>query len=561
MEHRTLGRTGMQVSPLCLGAMMFGAWGNPDHDESIRIIHARARRRDQLHRHRRRLLARRVGGDRRQGAGSGRRDDVVLATKVHGTMGDDPNQFGNSRRWIVQEVRGEPARLRHRLDRPLPDPPPRAGHRHRRDARRADRPRPRRQGPRDRLLDVPAVADRRGAVGRRAPRPRALRAASSRPTRCSCAGSRPTCCPTCQRYGMGVIPWSPLGRRLAVGPLAQGRRTPPESSRAERLPDRFDLSDPGEPAQARRRRRARASWPRRPGMTLIELALAFVIRHPAVTSAIIGPRTMEQLESQLAGADVDARPTTCSTASTRSSRPAPTSTRSTPAGRTPRWSPRRGAAEREGGVVLSARSRPASARLTGLCWLAGAAAGADHGPDAARSCVVPASDLALPAAGAAGLDPRVRRGRRGRSPSRPRRSASSSGSRCSPAVFGLLRWNARLERRRAGWALGEPVAEAYRVRDRQRAAPAADRRRRPAELEGPRVAHLRRHDRLRRLDDRGGVLGRRRSGCWPCPPGTGRCPSRRRARALPASTRSARRSWPPTSGSSRSRRVTCCSAG
>src|SRR4051812_30903993 len=103
MDYRQLGRTGVEVSPLCLGAMMFGDWGNKDHDESVRIIH--------------RALdaginfidtadvysggeAGTIGGKALAG---GRRHDVVVAEKVHGTMGDDPNQRGNSRRWIVRE--------------------------------------------------------------------------------------------------------------------------------------------------------------------------------------------------------------------------------------------------------------------------------------------------------------------------------------------------------------------------------------------------------------------------------------------------------------------------
>src|SRR5829696_3208284 len=103
MEYRNLGRTGVKVSPLCLGAMMFGEWGNTDHDESIRIIH--------------RALDSGINfvdtadvysqGESEEIVGkalAGRRDDVVLATKVHGRMGDGPNQFGNSRRWIVREV-------------------------------------------------------------------------------------------------------------------------------------------------------------------------------------------------------------------------------------------------------------------------------------------------------------------------------------------------------------------------------------------------------------------------------------------------------------------------
>ena len=127
MEHRTLGRTGMYVSPLCLGAMMFGDWGNQDHDESVRIIH--------------RALDAGINfidtadvysrGESEEIVGKalkGRRDDVVLATKVHGTMGDDPNQFGNSRRWIAKECDASLKRLGtdwidlYQIHRPEPTP-------------------------------------------------------------------------------------------------------------------------------------------------------------------------------------------------------------------------------------------------------------------------------------------------------------------------------------------------------------------------------------------------------------------------------------------------------
>ncbi|MEA2358564.1 MAG: hypothetical protein QOI62_1824, partial [Solirubrobacteraceae bacterium] len=114
MELRTLGRTGVKVSPLCLGAMMFGAWGNTDHDDSIRIIH--------------RALDAGINivdtadvysaGESEEIVGKAikklpptRRDDVVLATKFHGTMGDDPNEAGNSRRWIFKEVEASLKRL------------------------------------------------------------------------------------------------------------------------------------------------------------------------------------------------------------------------------------------------------------------------------------------------------------------------------------------------------------------------------------------------------------------------------------------------------------------
>src|ERR687892_2567625 len=127
MEHRHLGRTGVAVSKFCLGAMMFGAWGNPDHDESVRIIHAAldaginfidtadvyARGESEE------IVAKALAG--------GRRDHVFLATKVHGRMGDDPNQYGNSRRWIMQEVESSLRRLGtdyidlYQIHRPEPD--------------------------------------------------------------------------------------------------------------------------------------------------------------------------------------------------------------------------------------------------------------------------------------------------------------------------------------------------------------------------------------------------------------------------------------------------------
>src|SRR3954470_5843723 len=127
MEYRTLGRTGMHVTPLCLGAMMFGEWGNPDHEESVRIIHraldaginfidtADVYSRGESEE----IVAKALAG--------GKRDNVVLATKVHGTMGDELNEYGNSRRWIIREVENSLRRLKtdwidiYQIHRPEPD--------------------------------------------------------------------------------------------------------------------------------------------------------------------------------------------------------------------------------------------------------------------------------------------------------------------------------------------------------------------------------------------------------------------------------------------------------
>ena len=151
MDTRELGRTGVKVSPLCLGAMMFGAWGNPDHDESVRDHPPRARRRASTSSTP--PTSTRAASPRRSSARrcKGRRDEVVLATKVHGDDGRRPEPARQLAPLDRARGRGQPAPAADRLDRPLPGPPPRPVDRHRRDARRADRPRARGQGALHRL--------------------------------------------------------------------------------------------------------------------------------------------------------------------------------------------------------------------------------------------------------------------------------------------------------------------------------------------------------------------------------------------------------------------------
>src|SRR5881628_3521043 len=126
MEHRILGRTGMSVSKLCLGAMMFGAWGEPDHDKSIRIIHAAIDAGINF------IDTADVysAGESEEIVGKAlkdRRDTVILATKAHMPMGDDPNHRGNSRRWIIEEVENSLRRLQtdwidlYQIHRPDPN--------------------------------------------------------------------------------------------------------------------------------------------------------------------------------------------------------------------------------------------------------------------------------------------------------------------------------------------------------------------------------------------------------------------------------------------------------
>jgi aryl-alcohol dehydrogenase-like predicted oxidoreductase len=300
MEQRMLGRTGVSVSKLCLGAMMFGAWGNPDHDESIRIIH--------------RALDAGINfidtadmysiGESEEIVGKalkGRRDDVVLATKVHFPVDDEPNHRGNSRRWIVAEVDNSLRRLQtdwidlYQIHRPEPytDIDETLGALsdlvHQGKIRYFGHS----SFPASEIVEAQWTSERRGRERFRCEQPsysmlvRAL---------------EHDVLPTCQRYGIGVISYSPLaggwlsGRwRKATGQAA--------SIRAAGLPDRFDLSLPANQRKLDAVEEL-ALLAEQTGITLIELAIAFVLRHPAVSAAIIGPRTLEHLDSQLSAADV-----------------------------------------------------------------------------------------------------------------------------------------------------------------------------------------------------------------------------------------------------------------
>ncbi|MGO9455665.1 MAG: aldo/keto reductase [Acidimicrobiales bacterium] len=300
MELRQLGRTGVRVSPLCLGAMMFGAWGNPDHEESVRIIH--------------RALDAGINfvdtadvysaGESEEIVGKalkGRRDDVVLATKVHGVMGTDPNHQGNSRRWIVRECEASLRRLGtdwidlYQIHRPEPDCDIDETLGALSDLVHAGKVRYVGSStfPPSAIVEAQWTAERRG---------RERFVCEQPPYSLLVRGVEAEVLPVCQRYGMGVIPWSPLAGGWLTGAYRKGREIPP-SLRAQRIPARYDLSLPANAAKLDAVE-ALAQLAERTGLSLIHLALAFVIRHRAVTAAIIGPRTMEHLESQLGAADV-----------------------------------------------------------------------------------------------------------------------------------------------------------------------------------------------------------------------------------------------------------------
>jgi len=305
MELRPLGRTGVKVSPLCLGAMMFGAWGNPDHDDSIRIIHraldaginfvdtADVYSRGESEE----IVAKALAG--------GKRDNVVLATKVHGTMGDDPNQFGNSRRWIVEEVDSSLRRLGtdwidlYQIHRPEPDTDIDETLGVLTDLVRAGKIRYFGSStfPPSQIVQAQWVAERRG---------RERFVTEQPPYSLLVRGIEAEVLPVCMEYGMGVIPWSPLAGGWLSGRYRKDADAP-TSTRAERLPWRYDLSLP-ENQRKLDAADALARLADEAGLSLIHLAIAFVMQHPAITAPIIGPRTMEQLESQLGAADVVLEP-------------------------------------------------------------------------------------------------------------------------------------------------------------------------------------------------------------------------------------------------------------
>jgi len=301
MDMRVLGTTGVKVSPLCLGAMMFGAWGNPDHDESVRVI--------------RRALDGGINfidtadvysaGESEEIVGKALagidRDGIILATKAHASMGEDANSSGNSRRWILRECENSLRRLGtdyidlYQIHRPDPSADIDETLSALTDLIRAGKIRYAGSStfPPSQIVEAQWVAQRRG---------RERFVCEQPPYSILVRGIEAEMLPVCQQYGLGVIPWSPLAGGWLSGRYRKGVDLP-VSGRAQRLPERFDLSLPGNRAKLEAAEQL-AVLAEEAGLSLIHLALAFVIRHPAVTAAIIGPRTMQHLDEQLGAADV-----------------------------------------------------------------------------------------------------------------------------------------------------------------------------------------------------------------------------------------------------------------
>ena len=307
MEYRTLGRTGIQVSAHCLGAMMFGAWGNADHEDSIRIIH--------------KALDSGINfvdtadiysaGESEEIVGKAlkdRRDDVVLATKVHGEMGKARNMRGNSRLWIMREVENSLTRLGtdhidlYQLHRPDPHTDLEETLSALDDLVRQGKVRYIGSStfPGWQVVEAQWISERRGLTRLACEQP---------PYSIFVRSIERDLLPVTQRYGMGVIVWSPLAGGWLTGKYRRETGIP-EGSRGDRfarakhpVARRFDLSRP-----ANQRKldlvESLSVIADKAGLSLTHMANAFVLAHPGVTSSIIGPRTRDQLDDLLAGADV-----------------------------------------------------------------------------------------------------------------------------------------------------------------------------------------------------------------------------------------------------------------
>jgi aryl-alcohol dehydrogenase-like predicted oxidoreductase len=293
MRYRTLGRTGIAVSPYALGAMMFGAFGNPDHDDSVRIIH--------------RALDAGINlidtadvyslGESEEIVGKalqGRRDDVVLATKFANPMGDAPNHRGASRRWIITAVENSLRRLQtdhidlYQYHRPDTETDMEETLSALSDLVHSGKVRTigTSKLPAPDMVEAQWIAERRGFERFRCEQP---------PYSILDRGIERDVLPVAQRYGMGTIVWSPLAQGLLTGRVRKGQQSDLRRSGQyfSHLSDerRIDVVERLIPLAGHA------------GLSLTHLAMAFVIAHPGVTAALLGPRTMEHLDDLLAGAE------------------------------------------------------------------------------------------------------------------------------------------------------------------------------------------------------------------------------------------------------------------
>jgi len=298
MQYRTLGRTGVQVSTLVLGAMNFGALGRTTQDEVTAMVDVALdggiNLIDTADMYGRGQSEELVGK-----AIAGRRDDIVLATKVWGPMSDERNHRGSSRRWLVTELEHSLRRLGvdhvdlyqiHRWDPTTSDEETLSALT---DLQRAGKIRyfGTSTFPAYRLVQAQWAAHEQ----------RLSRYVTEQPSYSILQrGVESDVLPVTEQYGLGVLAWSPLASGWLSGAIRAGQHI--TTSRSALMPERFDTAAPANRARLDAVERL-AAVADQAGLTMIQLALGFVTAHPGVTSAIIGPRTMEHLHSQLAAAD------------------------------------------------------------------------------------------------------------------------------------------------------------------------------------------------------------------------------------------------------------------
>jgi aryl-alcohol dehydrogenase-like predicted oxidoreductase len=296
-EYRTLGRTGMQVSRYGLGTMVLGAWGNTDRAECIRIVH--------------RALDAGINlvdcadvyafGESEEIVGEAlkdRREHVVLATKFHNGMGPDVNQRGNSRRWITRAVEDSLRRLQtdhidlYQIHRPDPSTDISETIDALTDLTRAGKILSWGTStfPAADLVETCWAADRRGVAAPHSEQP---------PYSILCRGIERDVLPTCIDHAIGVLVWSPLSGGWLTGKYRRDGDAP-AGSRGATNPDHFDGSNPAKFDAVERLSAIAADA----GISLTHLSLAWATEHPAVTSALIGPRTEEQLDDLLGASAV-----------------------------------------------------------------------------------------------------------------------------------------------------------------------------------------------------------------------------------------------------------------
>jgi aryl-alcohol dehydrogenase-like predicted oxidoreductase len=298
MQYRTLGRTGVQVSTLVLGAMNFGSIGRTTQDDATAIIDAALEAGINLI-----DTADMYGqGESEEMVGkaiAGRRDDIVLATKAHMPMGDERNHRGSSRRWLHTALDDSLRRLGvdhvdlyqiHRWDPTTSDEETLAALT---DLQRAGK---------IRYFGSSTFPAYRIVQAQWAAREHHLsRYVTEQPSYSILQrGIETHVLPVTEQYGLGVLAWSPLASGWLSGAVRAGREV--TSHRSAILPERFDPAVPANRARIDAVEQL-AALADGAGLSLIQLALGFVTAHPAVTSAIVGPRTVEHLRAQLAAAD------------------------------------------------------------------------------------------------------------------------------------------------------------------------------------------------------------------------------------------------------------------